>query len=274
MKKILYGLLLSIPFTQIKTEEYCTWDFEENSVIQDQEIAACRSCGSCGCKSACIKYKKSKAFCALLTKYLRVTGNAHINGNLIVDGTLTTAGIFNNGSAEFDDLTVNGTFTTLGPVNMGANDTEDIINIGTGGSNRFVNIGNTNTGSETRIFGNEDVTDGITLSAGGNVRVMPFNITFVTAPFTVNPQGRVGRLTISGLATPFGQTSSDIVISSSAITNLSAIIIGSIGITGAEDAQMSLKRMVVTPGTLTINLRNNGTQNLISNVNLAFWILN
>jgi hypothetical protein len=83
---------------------------------------------------------------------------------------------------------------------------------------------------------------------------------------------RVGQSTSTGLTTASGAVQV-FVITNSLVTAPNQPILLSVTNDGTNDAFMTIQRVKLTPGFITVTLRNNGPQALNGNVHIN-WILN
>jgi hypothetical protein len=158
-----------------------------------------------------------------------------------------------------------------------------------GGAGSFTTLTSTGattlatTGASTNTFGNTTGATSLALAAGtgglsltatnGLVSVAPLVFSGASTTPTVN--GRVGRVTITGLTTASG-SSQTVTITNSNVTTTSAVLLTVNNLNASTNgAEMTLQSLQVAANTLTVIMKNNGGGALGTgdNVNIAFWVL-
>lgn len=142
------------------------------------------------------------------------------------------------------------------------------VQIADGAAANLVTLGSTTGAAATTI---QAGTGGLALSAGGAVSMAPVTGSAASANITLN--GRVGQSTHTGLTTASG-ASQVFVITNSAVTSTTQAIQLSADNVGSNDAQMTVTRVLLAVGSITVTLKNNGAAALNGDVHINWWILN
>jgi hypothetical protein len=187
--------------------------------------------------------------------------------------------------------------STGGRIDIGAGADAFNINLGTGAAARTVTIGNS-TGASSVIVdvgtGNLDLgvsatahtcrlgsttgasattiqggTGGIAINAAGIVTMLPATDSQAAAAVTINANVGVG--TFTGITTAAG-SSQDFTINNSICTATSAILC-TLANKGANDAQMTVQRVLPGAGSFVVTAKNNGAAALNGDVIITFWII-
>lgn len=156
---------------------------------------------------------------------------------------------------------------------------EDIVITNTGGSISLVateatadaivlNASNAAGGIDLLTGGGE-----ITISAAGNVAMVPATATEASPSATAIINARVGVATFTGFTTAAG-ANEDFTITNSALGAGDGVFV-TVSNLGTNDADMTLEGVITqTAGSLVIHTQNNGTAALNGDVVIAFWIIN
>lgn len=129
-------------------------------------------------------------------------------------------------------------------------------------------VGSTTTTSTTTI---QSGTGGLALNAAGLVSVAP--AANAVAGTTLTIDSRVctaqftGQTTAAGSATVF-------TINNALLTDVTQAVIVSASNLGANDAQMTIYRVVKAVGSVAVTLHNNGAAALNGDVYITLWLLN
>lgn len=141
-----------------------------------------------------------------------------------------------------------------------------------------VNIASSQAAASAIVINASNATGGIDLQTGGGsidlssagfVTMVPGTSTAAAATGTVN--ANVGVVTCTGLTTA-SAASQVFTITNSLCTVNSAILVSASNL-GANDAQMTVTRVVPGAGSFTVTLTNNGAAALNGDVIITFWII-
>jgi len=206
--------------------------------------------------------------------------------------TFTAGGVF--------DVNATGATTidsTGGAISIGAGADAQAINVGTGAAARTITVGNAtgatavvveagtgacefaanatdhqlDMGSTTGVSATtiNAGTGGLTLNAAGIVDMVPAVDTQAAAAVTINANAGVG--TFTGLTTA-AAASQVLTVTNNVCTVGSAILVSCSNL-GANDAQMTITRVVPAAGSFTVTVTNNGAAALNGDIILTFWII-
>ena len=154
----------------------------------------------------------------------------------------------------------------MGALGISTDAAATTVSLATGAAVKALTVGSTNSTSSTTV---QAGTGGIAINAAGLVSVLPVSVTAAGA--TVVNNVRVGQAVYTGLTT--ASTSAQILtLTNSLITATSAILVSAANF-GANDAQMTVTRVIPGTGTAAITVLNNGAAALNGNIVLTFWIL-
>lgn len=210
------------------------------------------------------------------------TGAIGINGggDITVDavGTVeinsSAAAIRIGNDAVAQDIAI-GTGAAARTITLGnaTGATSVVVNGGTGamqfGANAVAHattIGSTTGAAATTV---QAGTGGIALNAAGIVTMLPATDTQAAAAVTINANVGVG--TFTGITTAAG-SSQDFTINNSLVTATSAILC-TLANKGANDAQMTVQRVLPGTGSFVVTAKNNGAAALNGDVIITFWVI-
>lgn len=165
---------------------------------------------------------------------------------------------------------VNGAFTLAtgtGAVSISADAAATTVSVGTGAGIKNVTIGSTNTTSVTTIQGG---TVGINLNAAGQLNAQVATDTIASPGTTATIDASLGKATFTGFTTAAG-AAQVFTITNAVVTATSTILCSATNL-GANDAQMTVTRILPGAGTFDVTLTNNGSAALNGNVAISFWI--
>jgi hypothetical protein len=177
--------------------------------------------------------------------------------------TFTAGGIF--------DVNAVGAVTidsTGGALSIGAGADAQAINIGTGAAARTITMGNATGATAVNV---DTGTGGFTVSSGGLVDLTPSTDTQASPTATSTQNVNVGKARFTGFTTAASGTQT-FTITNSLVSATSGIIC-SIGNTGANDAQMEVRRITPGAGSFTVATINSGSQALNGDCIIAFIVL-
>lgn len=226
-------------------------------------------------------------------EWVFTTSNAVYFLTSIVNNSANWTLVTTGGAGVFSSLTVNPGPTNLstvgnGAVNIGnaANTAAVTITVGTGnfsvvgGGNTIgigndvaantVTIGSTVGASSTTINAG---TGAIFLQAAGAVGVATASGTAASPTATVVINKRVGQANYTGFTTAAAATQVFVITNSAILATNSPIIVTASNL-GANDAQMTVTRVVPSVGSVSVSVKNNGAAALNGDVNINFWVLN
>lgn len=112
-------------------------------------------------------------------------------------------------------------------------------------------------------------TGGIAINAAGIVTLQPATASVAGTTLTIN--ANVGVATFTGLTTASAGTET-LTINNSLVSATSAVFV-TVSNLGANDAQMTLTRVLQGTGSLTIQALNNGAAALNGNLVVSFWVI-
>lgn len=179
---------------------------------------------------------------------LSVGTNATIGGTLAVTGTSTfTGNVTFSGDVAIDDI-VCDTITTTGAI-----------------------LGGSTITSTTGLIATTTVTagTGLIVSAGG-INAVPVTGSSASTPIVLN--GRLVQATFTGFTTAAG-SSQTFVITNSSVSATNAVTV-SVSNQGANDAQMTIQRVLQASGSLSVTVKNNGAAALNGNVLITVNVWN
>ena len=190
-------------------------------------------------------------------------GPSLTTGNITIGGTAQTGTITLGQSADAQSIILGGS----GDVNLelADGDGNNIITMGIGTGSNIITLGSpTATSCVTSINGTA-----ILLDAEGAVGVTPATNNSSTTSLTIND--RVGVAQFTGQTTG---TSSNLVltISNTQVSVGSGILLTVYNL-GSNNALMTLHRVNVGSGSMTVVLTNNGTQALNGDIYVTFWVI-
>jgi len=198
-----------------------------------------------------------------------------ISGTSTLTGAVSIGGIFDvnsTGAVTVDgttiDLSGSGAVTidsSAGTIGIGVDDIDQAINIGTTGE-RTITIGN-QVGAAGIVI--ESGTSAMALNASGLISVEVVTDSQAAAAVTLNVNA--GHAVFTGLTTA-AAASQVFTITNSLCTATSAILCTMANL-GANDAQMTITRVIPDAGSFTVTGTNNGAAALNGNVHITFWIL-
>ncbi len=142
------------------------------------------------------------------------------------------------------------------------------VSVGASATAHTTTIGSTNTTSTTTI---QSGTGGIGLSAAGAVSMTPATNSVAGVAITLN--ARVGAATFTGQTTA-SSASQEFTINNSTISAATTAIFVTAANLGANDAQMTVTRVVPSAGAVVVTLTNNGAAALNGDVQINFWVIN
>ena len=142
------------------------------------------------------------------------------------------------------------------------------VSVGASATAHTTTVGSTNTTSTTTI---QAGTGGIGLSAAGAVSMTPATNSVAGVAITLN--ARVGQATFTGQTTGAG-ASQEFTINNSAIAAATTAIFVTAANLGANDAQMTVTRVVPSAGAVVVTLTNHGAAALNGDVHITFWVIN
>ncbi len=197
-----------------------------------------------------------------------VTVDGSAAGVLSFGPSLTTGTISIGGSAQTGTLTIAGG-NAAQTVNISASGTgAKAINIGANGSVDVVNIGSVTGASQTVVKAG---TAGLALNSAGQTS-MDFLTDVVASPTaTTVINARQAYATYTGFTTA-AAGSQVFTITNSKVTAGSSVI-ATVNNLGANDAQMTMTRVVPGAGTIAITCQNLGAQALNGDVNITLLVL-
>lgn len=193
-------------------------------------------------------------------------------GAVTIDSTGAAIQIGNGANAFAVDIGTGGAARTI-TIGNNTGATSVIVNGGTGamqfGANAIAHattIGSTTGAAATTVQGG---TGGIAINAAGIVTMLPATDSQAGAAVTINANVGVG--TFTGLTTA-AAASQVFTITNSLCTATSAILC-TLANLGANDAQMTVQRVVPGAGSFTVTAKNNGAAALNGDVIITFWII-
>jgi hypothetical protein len=143
------------------------------------------------------------------------------------------------------------------------------ISIGTAAVANVITIGSTTASAATTIQAGSGTT-GLSLSAGGNVQMAPAVNSVAGTTIVLN--ARVGGATFTGQTTAAAGILT-LTITNAVVTAGSYILVSASNL-GANDAKMTVSRVIPGTGTFDVILINNGAAALNGDVIVTFWVLN
>jgi hypothetical protein len=155
---------------------------------------------------------------------------------------------------------------------------EDIVITNTGGS---VSVVATEAAADAIVLNASNAAGGIDLltgggeisiSSAGNVSMVAATDTQASPSATAVINARVGAATFTGFTTA-SAAPEVFTITNSVVTATSQIFVSAAN-EGANDAQMTVTRVLRGAGTFDVTLTNNGAAALNGNVTITFWVLN
>lgn len=150
---------------------------------------------------------------------------------------------------------------------------QTVVHCGTAGASfgadanaHVTTIGSTNTTSQTII---QAGSNGLALNAAGIATLEPAVDSQAGAAVTINANVGVG--TFTGLTTAAG--SSQVFTITNSICTATSAIMCTLANKGANDAQMTVQRVIPGAGSFTVTAKNNGAAALNGDVIITFWII-
>lgn len=206
------------------------------------------------------------------------TGNIVATAGQVNAGTTITAGtgltVTTGGAAITGASTINGGSVGIGTdnaantISIGLGTVARTIHIGDSGAAHIITIGSTTLAASTLIQGG---TVGISLSSAGQVSVATAPASVASPGATVVINKRVGQATYTGFTTA-AAGSQVFTVTNSNVTATSSIL-ATVANGGANDAQMTLTRVLPGVGTVDFTTQNFGAQALNGDVIITFWVL-
>jgi len=148
-----------------------------------------------------------------------------------------------------------------------------VVDVGTGSASfgasataHTTTIGSTNTTCDTTI---QSGSGGISLEASGIIDVELATDTQAATTVTINANAGLG--TFTGITTASGAQQTLTVTNN--VCTVGSAILCSVSNLGANDARMTIERVIPGAGTFDVQLQNNGGANLNGDILLTFWIL-
>ncbi len=141
-------------------------------------------------------------------------------------------------------------------------------NIATGTAAHVVSIGSVTGAAATTIRAG---TGGLALNAAGIVSMAPATDTQASPSATAVIHARVGKATFTGFTTAAAAVET-FTITNSIVTAASGILVTAHN-EGANDAKMTVSRVLCGAGTFDVILTNNGAAALNGNVVITFWVI-
>jgi hypothetical protein len=194
-------------------------------------------------------------------------------GVLELNSSGAAISIGNDTVAQALNLGTGGARTVTIGNNVGA--TSVVVNGGTGvmqfGANAIehaTTVGSVTTASATTI---QAGTGGIALNAAGIVSMAPATNSAAGVSVTLN--ARVGHAVFTGQTTA-AAAAQEFTINNTTITNATTAIFVTAANLGANDAQMSVTRVVPAANSVVVTLTNNGAAALNGDVHINFWVIN
>lgn len=149
------------------------------------------------------------------------------------------------------------------------------VNVGTGAAAKTVVVGSTNTTSTTTI---QSGTGGIALATGaiaanaGSISVAPLTSSTASPTAAVTMDRRVGRATFTSFTTAAAASQVFTITNATVVANSGIFVTAQNA--GANDAQMTVQRVLPAVGSFAVTLKNNGAAALNGDVIITFWVIN
>lgn len=204
------------------------------------------------------------------------TGGLQIDGaataNIVIGGAIVGGGITVGGSAMTGTLNF-GNSTAAQTVNFAVGPTGvKTVHIADSATANIVSVGSL-TGAASLAL--QSGTGGLALTSGattpGLISAAPGLVSGASTPLNLNT--RLGQATFTALTTAAGATEV-IVVNTNLITATTQSVFVSVDNLGSNDAQMTVQRKLLSVGSITLTLKNNGAQALNGNLHVNFWVVN
>lgn len=200
--------------------------------------------------------------------------NVIIIGDVQTGGAISLGAAMTTGTLNLGSIVAGTGIITLGggtgaqALNIAANTGVKTITVG-GTSANVIAIGNTQTAGSISL-GAAMTTGTINIgSATSGLVTMPF-VSVTAAGLTVVNNVRVGQAIYTGNTTG-ALAGITLVLTNSLISATSSIFV-TVSNLGANDAQMTLTRVLPGAGTCTIQCINNGAAALNGDIQVSFWV--
>lgn len=196
-------------------------------------------------------------------------GNAQTAGSVAI-GTAMTGGTISIGgtglqTGNFDLAPGTGAqAVTLANGGTGVK----TLSIATGAVANVVTIGSTTASAQLILQAGSGAT-GLKLNAAGNVQMVPATVSDATGTAVLN--SRVGVVTYTGFTT--AAAGSQVFTVTNSVVSATSAIICTLANVGANDAQMTIQRVLPAAGSFSVTAKNNGAAALNGNVLLTFWVI-
>lgn len=153
-------------------------------------------------------------------------------------------------------------------INMGSGTGLATVQIANGAAANVVTVGSTNGAAATTL---QAGTGGLALNAAGIVSMAPVTDTQASPSATSIIGARVGKATFTGFTTAAAGIQA-FTITNALVTAASGILVSAHN-EGANDAKMTVSRVLAGAGTFDVVLTNNGAAALNGNVVITFWVI-
>lgn len=203
------------------------------------------------------------------TTLINVSGAANTTiGGVLNTGTVSIGGINSSGVSILAPALVLDS-TPAGNIKVGQSITTGSIQIGEALTTGSIAIGrNANTNALALNAG----SGGVNINSSGIATIDALSDIVASPAVTAVINANVGYATFTGFTTAAAATEV-FTITNNKVTAASSILISANNL-GANDAQMTVTRVLPGVGTFDVTVTNFGTAALNGDINLTFWVLN